>query len=121
MAAPAVALVSTLLTFAVVYFVVTGSSSPELLRGLSESLAGRGFSARPYHAGLDADIRAQHQRRFVDGEGIVMTATIAVWLVVRDAPPGHPFLARTPESPREMLQGLIEVFRNPRLNHADLL
>src|SRR6476469_4206350 len=42
-------------------------------------------------------------------------ATIAVWLVVRDAPPGHPFLARTPESPRQMLQGLLEVLRNPRL------
>lgn len=42
-------------------------------------------------------------------------ATIAVWIVVRDAPPGHPFLARTPEPPREMLQGLIEVLRNPRL------
>jgi predicted MFS family arabinose efflux permease len=42
-------------------------------------------------------------------------ATIAVWLVVRDAPRGHPFLARTPESPRHMLQGLVEVLRNPRL------
>ncbi|WP_072386250.1 MFS transporter [Hyphomicrobium sp. CS1BSMeth3] len=42
-------------------------------------------------------------------------ATIAVWIVVRDAPPGHPFLARTPEPSREMLQGLIEVLRNPRL------
>jgi predicted MFS family arabinose efflux permease len=35
--------------------------------------------------------------------------------VVRDAPPGHPFLARTPEPPRRMLQGLLEVLRNPRL------
>ena len=42
-------------------------------------------------------------------------ATIAVWLVVRDAPPGHPFLARTSEPPRVMLQGLLEVLRNPRL------
>ena len=42
-------------------------------------------------------------------------AAIAVWIVVRDAPPGHPFLARTPEPPREMLQGLVEVLRNPRL------
>jgi predicted MFS family arabinose efflux permease len=45
----------------------------------------------------------------------VALATIAVWLVVRDAPRGHPFLARTPESPRHMLQGLVEVLRNPRL------
>ena len=45
----------------------------------------------------------------------IALATIAVWLVVRDAPRGHPFLARTPESPRHMLQGLLEVLRNPRL------
>jgi len=42
-------------------------------------------------------------------------ATVAVWLVVRDAPPGHPFLARRAESPREMLRGLGEVLRNPSL------
>jgi ATP-dependent DNA helicase RecQ len=40
-------------------------------------LTSHGIPALPYHAGLDAEIRAQHQRRFVDGEGIVMTATIA--------------------------------------------
>lgn len=45
----------------------------------------------------------------------IAIATIAVWLVVRDAPPGHPFLDRTPEAPRQMLQGLIEVLSNPRL------
>lgn len=42
-------------------------------------------------------------------------ATVAVWLVVRDAPPGHPFLARKPESAREMLRGLGQVLRNPSL------
>jgi predicted MFS family arabinose efflux permease len=42
-------------------------------------------------------------------------ATVAVWLIVRDAPPGHPFLARTRESPGEMLRGLAEVLRNPTL------
>ena len=45
----------------------------------------------------------------------IALATIAVWLIVRDAPPGHPFLARTPETPRQMLQGLVEVFSDPRL------
>src|SRR5439155_6147058 len=55
--------------------------------------------------------------RVVFGAAVVLTAlaTIAVWLVVRDAPPGHPFLARTAEAPRQMLQGLMEVLRNPRL------
>jgi predicted MFS family arabinose efflux permease len=55
--------------------------------------------------------------RGVFGVAVVFTAlaAIAVWLVVRDAPLGHPFLARTPEPPRQMLQGLMEVLRNPRL------
>jgi len=55
--------------------------------------------------------------RTVFGAVAIFTAlaTIAVWLVVRDAPPGHPFLARTPEPPRQMLQGMLEVLRNPRL------
>jgi predicted MFS family arabinose efflux permease len=55
--------------------------------------------------------------RAVFGAAVIFTAlaTIAVWLVVRDAPPGHPFLARTAEPPRQMLQGLVEVLRNPPL------
>ncbi|MBL8384131.1 MAG: DNA helicase RecQ [Burkholderiales bacterium] len=40
-------------------------------------LSARGVAALPYHAGLDAATRAAHQQRFVDGEGIVMAATIA--------------------------------------------
>jgi ATP-dependent DNA helicase RecQ len=40
-------------------------------------LAGEGFSALPYHAGLDADVRRRHQDRFLREEGIVMVATIA--------------------------------------------
>lgn len=42
-------------------------------------------------------------------------ATIAVWMIVRDAPPGHPFLDRTPETPLQMMRGLGEVLANPRL------
>ena len=55
--------------------------------------------------------------RAVFGVAVLFTAlaAIAIWIVVRDAPPGHPFLARTHESPREMLQGLLEVLRNRRL------
>ena len=55
--------------------------------------------------------------RTVFAAAVVFTAlaTIAVWVVVRDAPPGHPFLVRTPEPPREMMQGLMEVLRNPLL------
>jgi len=55
--------------------------------------------------------------RAVFGAAVVFTAlaAIIVWLVVRDAPSGHPFLARTPEPPRQMLKGMMEVLRNPRL------
>ncbi len=42
-------------------------------------------------------------------------AAVAVLLIVRDAPPGHPFLVRHTESPAEMFRGLGEVLRNPRL------
>ena len=42
-------------------------------------------------------------------------AAIAVWLIVRDAPPGHPVLDRKAETPAEMLRGLGEVVRNPTL------
>ena len=40
-------------------------------------LAERGLRALPYHAGLDAATRAEHQRRFLRDDGIVMVATIA--------------------------------------------
>ena len=55
--------------------------------------------------------------RAVFGAAVVFVAvaTVAVGLVVRDAPAGHPFLARTPEPMRAMMQGLMEVLRDPRL------
>ncbi len=41
------------------------------------ALAEHGIPALPYHAGLDAAVRANHQSRFLREEGIVMVATIA--------------------------------------------
>ena len=40
-------------------------------------LAGEGFAALPYHAGLDASVRQANQDRFLREEGIVIVATIA--------------------------------------------
>jgi ATP-dependent DNA helicase RecQ len=40
-------------------------------------LSARGFPALAYHAGLEADVRAERQRRFRQEEGLVMVATIA--------------------------------------------
>ena len=40
-------------------------------------LSARGFTALPYHAGLEADVRAQNQARFLREDGIIMVATVA--------------------------------------------
>ncbi|TNJ35425.1 DNA helicase RecQ [Arenimonas terrae] len=43
----------------------------------AEFLAAQGITALPYHAGLDAGVRARNQRRFLREDGVVMCATIA--------------------------------------------
>lgn len=43
----------------------------------AEWLTSRGWDALPYHAGLDASIRNQNQRRFLREEGVIMVATVA--------------------------------------------
>ncbi|CBA16739.1 DNA helicase RecQ [Xanthomonas albilineans] len=43
----------------------------------ADFLVREGLNALPYHAGLPANVRAEHQRRFLREEGIVMCATIA--------------------------------------------
>ena len=40
-------------------------------------LTGHGITALPYHAGLESELRAFHQRRFLREDGVVMCATIA--------------------------------------------
>jgi ATP-dependent DNA helicase RecQ len=40
-------------------------------------LTEQGFTALPYHAGLDASVRQRHQDRFLREEGVVIVATIA--------------------------------------------
>jgi len=37
----------------------------------------QGFDALPYHAGLDADVRRENQRRFQAEDGVLIVATIA--------------------------------------------
>jgi ATP-dependent DNA helicase RecQ len=44
---------------------------------LARYLGERNYTALPYHAGLDTETRAAHQDRFLQDDGIVMTATIA--------------------------------------------
>jgi ATP-dependent DNA helicase RecQ len=44
---------------------------------IAAALNEEGISALPYHAGLDAEVRRDHQNRFLREEGLVMVATIA--------------------------------------------
>ncbi len=44
---------------------------------VAQTLCHEGVAALPYHAGLDAGMRRDHQDRFLRSEGIVMVATIA--------------------------------------------
>ncbi|HLU05869.1 MAG TPA: DNA helicase RecQ [Woeseiaceae bacterium] len=52
-----------------------------LSRKKTESTAGwlqsQGFEALPYHAGLPGDVRAAHQRRFLNEDAVIIVATIA--------------------------------------------
>ncbi len=44
---------------------------------VSDWLNAEGIAALPYHAGLPADVRQQHQQRFLREDGLVVVATIA--------------------------------------------
>jgi ATP-dependent DNA helicase RecQ len=56
-----------------IVYCLTRSSAEKI----AEFLAGSGIEALPYHAGLDARIRAAHQSRFLREDGLVIVATIA--------------------------------------------
>ena len=44
---------------------------------LAEQLSGNGRPARPYHAGLEPQVRARNQAAFVESEEMVIAATVA--------------------------------------------
>ncbi len=50
---------------------------------VAESLAGRGFLARPYHAGLDAAERARNQEMFLRDDTRIICATIAFGMGIK--------------------------------------
>lgn len=64
-------------------------------------LVKQGYPALPYHAGLANEIRAEHQQRFINEEGLIMVATIAFGMGI-DKPNvrfvAHLDLPRSPES-----------------------
>lgn len=52
-----------------------------LSRARVEALAGwlteQGYNALPYHAGLNAEVRARHQEQFLKEDGVIIVATVA--------------------------------------------
>jgi ATP-dependent DNA helicase RecQ len=52
-------------------------SSRKRTEQLAETLRKDGFDALPYHAGLDQATRMKNQDRFLQEDGVVMTATVA--------------------------------------------
>ncbi|MGM0678165.1 MAG: DNA helicase RecQ [Pseudomonadota bacterium] len=44
---------------------------------MAQWLCDQGLTALPYHAGLSAQVREAHQRRFLNEEGVIVVATIA--------------------------------------------
>ncbi len=51
--------------------------SRKKVENTAEWLTDHGYVALPYHAGLDSEVRLNHQRRFLQEEGIIIVATIA--------------------------------------------
>jgi len=51
--------------------------SRKRVESVAEQLQAAGINALPYHAGMEASLRAGNQRRFLQQDGIVMVATIA--------------------------------------------
>jgi len=56
-----------------IVYCMTRSRVEELAEHLSDS----GLTAVPYHAGLDARTRHDHQERFINEEGLIVVATLA--------------------------------------------
>ena len=51
--------------------------SRKKVESIAESLRQDGYNALPYHAGLSAAMRGEHQHRFLTEEAIIIVATIA--------------------------------------------
>jgi ATP-dependent DNA helicase RecQ len=51
--------------------------SRKKVESIAEWLGNQGFDALPYHAGLSAETRALHQRRFLNDDAVIIVATIA--------------------------------------------
>lgn len=58
---------------------------------------------------------------FAVAGGLTLVTAALIWLVVRDAPPGHPWLARKPEGIGDSLRGYATILRLPGLPYVMLM
>ncbi len=90
-----------------------------ILVGVGES--GNLLATRPFASVVDA---IGWRGAFIVMAGVTAALAALAWIGVRDAPPGHPFHQRAPESLRQSLAGLGEALRQrlwPRVLAAALV
>ena len=71
---------------------------------------GNGFGATPMAAAAEW---VGWRWAFVGVAGITLLSAALIAVIVRDAPPGHPFWTRKPESARDSIAGVLAVARLP--------
>ena len=88
---------------------------------LCEKLVERGFSARPYHAGMESDERRENLRAFLDGRAPVMVATIAFGMGIDKENVRFVLHAQLPDSPELYYQEIGRAGRDGERADCQLL
>ena len=88
---------------------------------LCENLVERGFSARPYHAGMESDERRENLRAFLDGRAPVMVATIAFGMGIDNENVRFVLHAQLPDSPELYYQEIGRAGRDSERADCQLL